>query len=140
MGRRFLYVLGLVIGQGQHKLEDSKIAAIKSFPKACTKAQIRYFLGLTGYYRDFVSLPSLYIPVPGDVLYLQTDASGVGAVAVLSIRCDGKELPAAYYSRKLTPAEQNYSAPEMEGLAVVASINHFAVYLYKVWFSVEKDY
>ena len=48
------------------------------------------------------SLPSLYIPILGDVLYLQTNASGVGVGAVLSIRHDSRELPAVYYSRKLT--------------------------------------
>ena len=54
MGLRFLHILGFVIGQGQRKLEHSKIVAIKSFPKPCTKAQIRSFLGLTGYYKDFI--------------------------------------------------------------------------------------
>ena len=37
---------------------------------------------------------------------------------------DGKECPVAFYGRKLSPAEKNYSATELEGLAVVASIQH----------------
>ena len=86
------------------------------------------------------SLPSLYIPIPGDVLYLQTNASGVDVGAVLSIRHDSRELPAVYYSRKLTPSERNYSATELEGLANVSSINLFAVYLYGVCFTVETDH
>ena len=65
------------------------------------------------------SLPPLYIPVCSDLLCLQTDVSGVSSGAVLSLRHDDKELPTAYYSRKLSSAECNYSATEFEGLAVV---------------------
>ena len=61
--------------------------------------------------------------------------STVGAV----VR-DGKEHPVAYNSRKLSSAERNYCATELEGLAVVASIQHFAVYLHGMQFMVEKDH
>ena len=67
------------------------------------------------------SLPSLTLPVVGDVFLLQTDASGVGLGAVLSVVRKGEEFPVAYYSRKLQPRERKYSASELEGLAVVTA-------------------
>ena len=172
--------LGFVVGSGKRRPEDCKIAVIKAFPKPTTKSQVRSFLGLTGYYRDFIpsyaansyhlteatrksslepvprtshlekeycylqsclcSAPCLCIPVSSDVFCLQTDASGLGIGADLSVTREKRLHPVAYFSRKLSPAERNYSATELEGLAVVASIFHFSVYLYGVHFSVETDH
>ena len=75
------------------------------------------------------NLPSLTLPVPSDEFLLQTDASGVGLGAVLSVVRDGEELPVAFWSRKLQPRERRYSATELEGLAVVAAVHHFDAYL-----------
>ena len=68
------------------------------------------------------------------------NASGVGIGAVLSVVRDGRELPVAYYSRKLSQAELNYAITELECLAIVASMQHFAVYLMGVPFTVETDH
>ena len=86
------------------------------------------------------SPPCLCIPLPSDSFCLQTDAPGLGIGAVLSVNRDGKDQPVAYYSRKLTAPERNYSASELEGLAVVSSVNHFAVYQYGIKFTIETDY
>ena len=86
------------------------------------------------------SLPSLTLPVPDDEFLLQTDASGVGLGAVLSVVRDGVELPVAFYSKKLLPRERSYSASELEGLAVVASVHHFQPYLITHPFTVETDH
>ena len=43
---------------------------------------------------------------------------------VLVLTRDGREHPVAFYGKKLSPAEKNYSATELEGLAVVVSIQH----------------
>ena len=86
------------------------------------------------------SSPCPCIPLPCDLFCLQTDASGVGIGAVLSVVCGMVEHPVAFYSPKLSPAETNYSATEFEGLAVVAVIQHFSVYRYGVHFTVETDY
>ena len=67
----------------------------------------------------------LVLPLPSDFFTLQTDASGVGIASVLTVTRNGTEHPVAYYNRKLTPAEQNYTVTELEGLAVIASIQHF---------------
>ena len=82
----------------------------------------------------------LFLPTLSDVFLLQTDASGHGVGAVLSVCRDGDELPVGYFSRKLKPAERNYSATEPECLAVVQAIDHFAAYLIGRPFTVETDH
>ena len=46
--------LGHIVGNGTVRPEESKLAAVKSFPQPQTKKQVRTFLGLTGYYRRFI--------------------------------------------------------------------------------------
>ena len=46
--------LGFVVVGGHRCPEDCKVEVIRSFPQPTTKSHIRSFLGLTGYYRDFV--------------------------------------------------------------------------------------
>ena len=86
------------------------------------------------------SIPSLTLPLPSDQFVLQTDASGVGLGAVLSVQRDGEELPVAFYSRKLQPRERRYSATELEGMAVVAEVSHFDAYLVTHPFLIETDH
>ena len=86
------------------------------------------------------SAPCLTLPIVSDVFVLQTDASGVGVGAVLGVIRDGQEYPVAYYSRKLQPRERKYSASELEGLAVIASVKHFDAYLLTHPFSLETDH
>ena len=153
--------LGFVVGNGLRSPEDCKVNAIKALPIHHSKSQIRSFLGITSYYRDFIpayashsfylteatkksnpdtvtwnddldkdycylrnclSSSCLCILVCGDNFCLQTDASGVGIGAILSVVRDGHELPLSYYSHKLLLAERNYAIIELECLAIVASI------------------
>ena len=86
------------------------------------------------------NIPSLTLPLPSDSFVLQTDASGVGLGAVLSVTRGEEERPVAYYSRKLQPRETRYSATELEGLAVVDAILHFDAYLVTHPFVVETDH
>ena len=93
------------------------------------------------YLRDMLcSVPSLTLPVVGDVFLLQTDASGVGLGAVLSVVRGEEELPVAFFSRKLLPRERRYSASELEGLAVVTAVTHFDAYLLTHPFTLETDH
>ena len=66
----------------------------------------------------------LFLPTVSDVFVLQTDASGRGVGAVLSVCRDGDELPVGYFSRKLKPTERKYSATELECLGVVQAIDY----------------
>ena len=67
----------------------------------------------------------LHVPIPSDSFILQTDASERGIGGVLSVCRNGEELIVAFYSQQLKTAERNYSATDLEGLAVMDSVPHF---------------
>ena len=69
------------------------------------------------------------MPREHDQLLVQTDTSMEGTGAVLSVIRDNEESPVAYYSKQLSPAEKNYTVTELEYLAVVRAIDHFAIHL-----------
>ena len=86
------------------------------------------------------SIPSLTLPLASYNFVLQTDASQVGLGVVFSVQSDEEEWPVAFYSWKLQPRERKYSATELEGLAVVAAVDHFNSYLNTHPFVVETDH
>ena len=71
---------------------------------------------------------------------LTTDASKVGVAAILSQAQNGVERPLSYASMQLNRAEQNYSASEMEMLAVVWALREYRCYLYGRHFIVRTDH
>ena len=46
--------LGVVIGQGKIKMEEDKVAGVLNWPVPKTVRDVRKFLGLANYYRQFV--------------------------------------------------------------------------------------
>ena len=64
----------------------------------------------------------------GEPVRIETDASDLAIGACLCQQKDGKWHPVAYYSRKMSPAEQNYDIHDKELLAVVCSLQHWRVY------------
>ena len=114
-------------------------ATRKTAPDRAQFSDVMYIEFL--YLKDVLcSLPSLTLPVPMDNFLLQTDASGVGLGAVLSVVREDVEWPVAYFSKKLQPRETRYSATELEGLAVVAAVVHFDAYLVTHPFVIETDH
>jgi transposase InsO family protein len=91
--------------------------------------------------RDAIIKPpvlAIYDPAKPCILY--TDASKIGIGATLAQKDDDNtEHVIAYFSRRLNQHQENYSASELECLAVVESIDHFEVYLDK-HFSVITDH
>ena len=60
-----------------------------------------------------------------------TDASDLAIGAVLLQEVNREWLSVAYASRKLTPAERNYTVTEKETLAVVFALSSWKLYLFK---------
>jgi len=71
---------------------------------------------------------------------LTTDASNYAIGGVLSQKHDNGDLPIAYASRVLNPAEGNYSTIEKELLAITYCTNHFRPYLYGRKFTLITDH
>ena len=99
--------------------------------------------GLEAFARIKVSLVNvctLVIPNQQDEFVLHCDASGSGIGATLNVWRDGVKRPVAFYSKQLQGAQHNYSATELEGLALFRSIHYFAHYLYGTRFLVLTDH
>ncbi|XP_025155003.1 uncharacterized protein LOC112588630 [Harpegnathos saltator] len=86
------------------------------------------------------SHPILQYPDFTKPFNLTTDASGYAIGGVLSQGPIGQDLPIAYTSRVLNPAEQNYSTIEKECLAIVYCVQYFRPYLYGQKFKIITDH
>ena len=88
--------------------------------------------------------PILMNPDPSKMFYLQTDASSIGAGAVLTQEVEGSKKckPVAYFSCTFSPAEANYDIYEKEFLAVIKAIENWRAHL--IWmekpFIIETDH
>lgn len=90
--------------------------------------------------KALITQPILQFPDFTMEFNLTTDASGHAIGGVLSQGPIGKDLPIAYASRVLNPAEQKYSTIEKECLAIVYCISHFRPYLYGRKFKIITDH
>ena len=89
---------------------------------------------------SFFCQPStLCIPLLHE-LSIVSDASGRGIGGILQVKRDEEWRPSAYYSRQLRGAEHRYSATELEALALVETIRHFAYHLYGRAFTAFTDH
>lgn len=70
---------------------------------------------------------------------IQTDASDSAIAAILTQQWEEGEKIVAYFSQKLSPAQQAYAASEKEGLAVLAAIEKFRAYIEGTHFLVVTD-
>lgn len=60
---------------------------------------------------------------------METDALGLAISAVLTQEHNGKRHLVAYFSKKMSPAEQNYDIHDKELLAIVAAFKHWRTYV-----------
>ena len=139
--------------------QPEKLQAIQEWPTPKCLREVRAFIGLASYYRQFVKdfaktaepltalrsdsaqqafdsikkslleTPVLAFPYANRPCILDTDASDVAVGAVLSQIVDGQERPIAFFSKVMSPTQRNYCATRRELLAVVASMQHFRHYL-----------
>ena len=78
----------------------------------------------------FTSAPFLIIFDPELPIVLETDASNGAIAAIMTHVCkDGKRRPVAFFSKKLTKAEFNYTVHDKELYAIVAALKHWKAYL-----------
>ena len=132
------YYRRFVRNYAEHTFLLTEATKKSSSDRVCVTNEL---LSEINYLKDVLcSIPSLTLAGPNDIFLLQTDASGVGVGAVLSVIREQLELPVAFFSRKLQHRERKYSASELEGLAVVASVTHFDSYLISHPFVVETDH
>jgi len=79
-----------------------------------------------------LEVPTLAFPFPDRPCILDTDSSDVAYGSVLSQLVDGQERPIAFFSRVMSPTQQNYCSTRRKLLAVIASLRHFRHYLLSV--------
>ena len=75
-----------------------------------------------------------------DIISVYCDASLSGIGGALSVYRSSIWQPVVLYSRQLQPREQCYSATEIQALAVLSTIEHFAYFLVGKKFKVVTDH
>lgn len=92
--------------------------------------------------KDTIVSRSLTLGFPdfGHQFILQTDGSASGIGAMLYQVINGRTRVISCISRKLKAAERNYSASELEVLAVVWSLDRFREYLFRRPFVLRTDH
>ena len=75
------------------------------------------------------SEPVLIAPDFTKPFSLLTDASDVGAGAVLMQKDDGVDRPVSFFSKKFSRSQRNYSTIEKEALSMIMALEHFSVYV-----------
>ncbi|GFY42744.1 retrovirus-related Pol polyprotein from transposon 297 [Trichonephila inaurata madagascariensis] len=141
--------LGHVVGLGKRSPAQLKVQTILDFPVPRTKTQVRAFLGIAGYYRQYIPMfSSLAAPLTEQLkgkskkgyidwtsenvknqYILQTDASDTGIGIVLAQRNDrGEEHPILYLSKKFSDAEKVYCTTEKECAAIVYAVKKLNCY------------
>ncbi|XP_055603795.1 uncharacterized protein LOC129752031 [Uranotaenia lowii] len=86
-----------------------------------------------------ITAPVLASPNFNLPFHIQTDASDTAVAAILTQDHPEGERVVAYYSQKLSPAQQAYAASEKEGLAVLSAIDKFRPYIEATRFVVTTD-
>ena len=84
--------------------------------------------------------PVLSFPDFTKEFYIVTDACDIGIGSTLMQIHNGKYHPIAYHSRKLKPAEINYSVTDRESLAVIDALRHFRYVIFGSQITVFTDH
>jgi len=78
----------------------------------------------------------LYVPTSSDSLIAHTDGSSYGTGATLNVTRNENEVPVAFFAKQIQGLQHNYSATELEGLAVLKVIYLISHFLYDRYFPV----
>lgn len=181
--RNELDILGYKVKKNSIYPTHERIESIKNFPLPTSYKELKSFLGLISYSRNFIqNLSSIAKPLL-DLLkgspensqtlkftetelisfeklknlinsdnYLSiadysknfivtTDASKSGISGILAQLNDKNvEVPISFFSKTLTQAQANYSATQLELLAVVETLRHYKHYLLHKKFLLKTDH
>ncbi|GBN70331.1 Retrovirus-related Pol polyprotein from transposon 297 [Araneus ventricosus] len=170
-GQKRVKFLGHIVGSGQHSPDPEKAEVVRNLSRPSTKKELRSFLGLASYYRDYipnfseivlpltdltkrkvpnvlpwsieageafvkikdelVRMPTLHTPDISRPFWLYTDASATAIGACLAQHDDvGKELPIAFFSKKLTPTQMKWSTIEREAFCVLEALKKFDTWIF----------
>ncbi|GBN65464.1 Retrovirus-related Pol polyprotein from transposon 297 [Araneus ventricosus] len=165
-GQKRVKFLCHIVGSGQHSPDPEKAEVLRNLSRPSTKKELRSFLGLASYYRDYIPnfseivlpltdltkrkvpnvlpwsveageafvktkdeliiMPTLHTPDIGCPFWLYTDASATAIGACLAQHNDvGKELPIAFFTKKLTPTQMKWSTIEREAFCVLGALKKF---------------
>ena len=123
--RRFIKGYSQIAGPLHDLTKDGRDVAVESQTEACQKAIVALKLAIT-------TEPVMAPPRFDREFILKTDAAnteGIGGV-LSQVDDDNHERVVAYYGRRLSSAERNYTVTEIELLAALESIKHWRPYLW----------
>jgi hypothetical protein len=89
---------------------------------------------------SITELSKVYLPDLNKPFIISSDGSLSGLGAVLAQEYEGERYPIYWASRRLSAAEQRYSSPEFELLAVIWAIEKFSGYIEFTHFILETDH
>ncbi|GBM37383.1 Retrovirus-related Pol polyprotein from transposon 297 [Araneus ventricosus] len=86
-------------------------------------------------------MPTLHTPDISRPFWLYTDASATAIGACLAQHDDvGKELPIAFFSKKLTPTQMKWSTIEREAFCVLEALKKFDTWIFGSKIQVVSDH
>ncbi|GBM08849.1 Retrovirus-related Pol polyprotein from transposon 297 [Araneus ventricosus] len=170
-GHNQVKFLGHIVGSGQHSPDPEKAEVLRNLSRPSTKKELRSFLGLASYYRDYIPnfseivlpltdlskgkvsnilpwsieaeeafvkikdelirMPTLHTLDISRPFWLYTDASATAIGTCLAQQDDvGKELPIAFFSKKLTLTQMKWSIIEREALCVLEALKKFDTWVF----------
>lgn len=143
-GKPEIEFMGYQINKDGTKPVQSKVTAIKDFKRPETVEQLKRFLGMLNYYRRFIphaaetQIPLLECtrgnkkkdntPIdwtPERIKAFDNSKSQFAIGGVVNQLNNNMWEPLACFSRRLSPAELNYSTYDRELVSIYASIKHF---------------
>ncbi|KAK1652389.1 hypothetical protein QYE76_070194 [Lolium multiflorum] len=138
--------LGHIISADGVAMDADKVAAVAAWPTPQSPRALRGFLGLAGYYRNYIqdfgliatplTRPVLQMPEFDMLFVVDCDASGIGFGAVLH----QGEGPLAFFSQLFAPRHHKLAAYERELIGLVQAVRHWRPYLWGRSFRVRTDH
>ncbi|KAJ9563965.1 hypothetical protein OSB04_009125 [Centaurea solstitialis] len=160
--------LGYVVSKDGISVDESKVAAIKSWPVPSSATEVRSFHGLASFYRRFVkNFSTIVAPLSectkqGSFEWTQSTQNAFEKIKeclctspilalpdfnqLFEVECDARVVlvqnkrPIAYFSEKLNDSKKNYSTYDKEFYAIVRALDYWSHYLRPKQFVLHSDH